>query len=55
MEKPITAFAFSGFKFIMFWYLAQGLEKPQVLLKKPAGRLNTGFFTGFFSGKTGFF
>jgi hypothetical protein len=31
-----------------------GLEKTQVLLKKPAGRLNAGFFTGF-SGKTGFF
>jgi hypothetical protein len=30
-----------------------GLEKTQVLLKKPAGRLNAGFFTGF-SGKTGF-
>jgi hypothetical protein len=29
------------------------LEKTQVLLKKPAGRLNAGFFTGF-SGKTGF-
>jgi hypothetical protein len=31
-----------------------GLEKTQVSLKKPAGRLNAGFFTGF-SGKTGFF
>jgi hypothetical protein len=30
-----------------------GLEKIQVLLKKPAGRVNAGFFTGF-SGKTGF-
>jgi hypothetical protein len=30
-----------------------GLEKTQVLLKKPAGRLYAGFFTGF-SGKTGF-
>jgi hypothetical protein len=30
-----------------------GLEKTQVLLKKPAGRLNTGFFTGF-SAETGF-
>jgi hypothetical protein len=30
-----------------------GLEKTQVLLKKPAGRLNAGFFTGF-SGTTGF-
>jgi hypothetical protein len=30
-----------------------GLEKTQDLLKKPAGRLNEGFFTGF-SGKTGF-
>jgi hypothetical protein len=30
-----------------------GLEKTQVLLKKPAGRLNAGFFTGF-SGKIGF-
>jgi hypothetical protein len=30
-----------------------GLEKTQVLLKTPAGRLNAGFFTGF-SGKTGF-
>jgi hypothetical protein len=30
------------------------LEKNQVLLKKPAGRLNAGFFTGF-SGKTGLF
>jgi hypothetical protein len=28
---------------------AAGLEKTQVLLKQPAGRLNTGF-----SGKTGF-
>jgi hypothetical protein len=33
--------------------LHAGLEKTQVFLKKPAGRLNTGFFTGF-SGKTGF-
>jgi hypothetical protein len=30
------------------------IEKTQVLLKKPAGRLHAGFFTGF-SGKTGFF
>jgi hypothetical protein len=30
-----------------------GLENTQVLLQKPAGRLNAGFFTGF-SGKTGF-
>jgi hypothetical protein len=33
--------------------IKQGLKKTQVLLKKPAGRLNAGFFTGF-SGKTGF-
>jgi hypothetical protein len=31
-----------------------GLEKPQVSLKKPAGRLIAGFFTGL-SGKIGFF
>jgi hypothetical protein len=30
-----------------------GLEKLQVLLKKPAGTLNAGLITGF-SGKTGF-
>jgi len=33
--------------------LRAGLEKPQVLLKKPEGRLNAGFVTGF-SGQTGF-
>jgi hypothetical protein len=30
-----------------------GLEETQILLKKLAGWLNTGFFTGF-SGETGF-
>jgi hypothetical protein len=41
-------------KVINFWSdLGAGLEKTQVLLKKPAGRFNAGFFTGF-SGKTGF-
>jgi hypothetical protein len=34
------------------WHYDQGL-KNQVLLKKPAGRLNAGFLTGF-SGKAGF-
>jgi hypothetical protein len=33
--------------------LGTGLKNTQVLLKKPAGRLNAGFFTSF-SGKTGF-
>jgi hypothetical protein len=33
--------------------LQAGLGKTQVLLIKPAGRLNAGFFTGF-SGKTCF-
>jgi hypothetical protein len=28
------------------WACESGLEKTQVLLKKPAGRLNAGFFTG---------
>jgi hypothetical protein len=58
--------AASGFLFIInaqhaikkvihdnFLVLKTGLEKTQVLLKKPAGRVNAGFITGF-SGKTGF-
>jgi hypothetical protein len=36
---------------VLVIYLKAGLEKTQVLLKKPAGRLNAGFFLG----KTGFF
>jgi hypothetical protein len=42
-------------KFYLIWSFEQGLkkQKTQVLLKKPAGRLIAGFFTGF-SGKTGF-
>jgi uncharacterized protein (DUF849 family) len=40
-------------KMLLGFHLRSGLEKTQVLLKKPAGRLNAGFFTGF-SGKTGF-
>jgi hypothetical protein len=35
------------------YHAQSGFEKTQVLLKKPAGRLNAGFFT-VFSGKTGF-
>jgi hypothetical protein len=34
-------------------YYKPGLEKTQVVLKKTAGRLKTGIFTGF-SGKSGF-